>query len=79
MAKNVSLSDDVYETLFLLKKKNESFSDVIRRLLPPKGMLHDLAGRKTFSYEEWETVSKAFQTQQSHDNERKKQLLGMKS
>ncbi len=33
MVKVISVSDDVYETLKSLKRGNESFSDVIRRLI----------------------------------------------
>ncbi|MFX0206419.1 MAG: antitoxin VapB family protein, partial [Candidatus Hodarchaeota archaeon] len=36
MAKNIAVSDEVYKLLSQLKLDNESFSGVIKRLLPPK-------------------------------------------
>ena len=65
MAKTIALSDDVYEILIKLKRKDESFSDVIRRLLPPRTMLQDIAGKGTFSLEEWEEVSIMLKKQSS--------------
>jgi predicted CopG family antitoxin len=35
MSKNVMLSDEAYATLLKQKKANESFSDVVKRLVPP--------------------------------------------
>ena len=35
MSKNVMLSDEAYEALLKHKKASESFSDVIKRLVPP--------------------------------------------
>jgi len=35
MSKNVMLSDQAYQALLKHKRKEESFSDVIRRLAPP--------------------------------------------
>ena len=35
MSKNVMLSDEAYTALLKHKKRNESFSDVIKRLAPP--------------------------------------------
>ena len=32
MTKNISVSDDAYDSLSRLKRENESFSDVIRRI-----------------------------------------------
>lgn len=75
MARNIAVADDVYTTLKRLKRDNESFSDVIRRLLGKSGMLQDLAGRKTFSAEEWEEVQKAFEDQKVFDNDRRRELL----
>lgn len=42
--KNIAIMDDVYETLLSLKKKDESFSDELRRLLKSKEALMSLAG-----------------------------------
>jgi len=75
VAKNIAVSDEVYKLLNQLKLENESFSDVIKRLLPPKSMLSDIAGSKTFSYQEWTEVQNAFKEQRALDNERMKQLL----
>jgi len=35
MSKNVMLSDEAYNALAKHKRKNESFSDVVKRLAPP--------------------------------------------
>ena len=35
MSKNVMLSDEAYAALLKQKKANESFSDVVKRLVPP--------------------------------------------
>ncbi len=75
MAKNIAISDDIYQSLSKIKRPNESFSDVIRRLLPGKSMLQDLIGRKTFTQEEWSDVKQAFAPQQQLDDVRKKSLL----
>jgi predicted CopG family antitoxin len=75
MAKNIAVSDEVYKLLSQLKLDNESFSDVIKRLLPPKSMLSDIAGKKTFSYQDWNTIQKAFKDQRALDDERMKTLL----
>lgn len=75
MAKNIAVSNEVYKILNQLKLGNESFSAVIKRLLPPKSMLSDIAGKKTFSYQEWSRVQNAFKDQRALDNERMKKLL----
>ena len=75
MAKNIAVSDEVYKVLNQLKLGNESFTDVIKRLLPPKSMLSDIAGTRTFSYQEWSEVQDAFKEQRALDNERMKKLL----
>jgi len=76
MAKNIAISDDIYKALSKIKRPNESFSEVIRRLLPGKSMLQDLIGRKTFTQEEWSEVKQAFVSQKQLDERRKKSLLG---
>lgn len=75
MAKNIAVSDDIYESLLRLKRENESFSEVIRKLLAQKGLLSEIAGTKTFSLEEWSNVNNAFSSQQQLDEQRKKELL----
>ncbi len=42
--KTISIMEDVYETLKVLKAPDESFSDEIRRLATTKGSIMDLAG-----------------------------------
>jgi len=75
MAKNIAVTDEVYKVLNQLKLGNESFSDVIKRLLPPRSMLSDIAGTKTFSYQEWSQIQDAFKDQRALDDERMKKLL----
>ncbi len=41
MTKTISLSDEAYNLLKSVKRKNESFSDVIKRLVGSKGRLID--------------------------------------
>ena len=65
MAKNIAISDDIYQALSRIKRPNESFSEVICRLLPGKSMLQDLIGRKTFTQEEWSDVKQAFADRKS--------------
>jgi predicted CopG family antitoxin len=75
MSKNIAVSDDVYESLNRLKLENESFSEVIRRLLEKKALLSDIAGTKTFSFNEWAEIKIAFSNQDDFDTKRKKALL----
>ena len=42
MTKNISLSNEAYKLLKNIKIKNESFSEVIKRLLNSKGNLSEL-------------------------------------
>jgi predicted CopG family antitoxin len=44
MARNVALADDVYRTLKREKHKDESFSDVVRRLAARKPRITELFG-----------------------------------
>jgi len=42
--KTITIMDDAYELLDRSKRKNESFSDVVRREFSKKGNILDLAG-----------------------------------
>ena len=42
MTKNISLSDEAYELLKSIKGKNESFSEVIKRIVGEKGNLSEI-------------------------------------
>ena len=42
MTKTISLSDEAYELLKKVKRDNESFSDVIKRLVGKKGELSEI-------------------------------------
>lgn len=42
MTKTISLSDDAYNLLKRIKRKNESFSDVIKRIIGSKGNLMEI-------------------------------------
>ena len=44
VAKNIAVAGDVYEMLVKEKRKDESFSDVIRRWAHNRGSLLDCAG-----------------------------------
>lgn len=59
MTKTISLSDSAYELLKKVKRSNESFSEVITRLVGKKGKLTDivdlypeLTGSSSEEYEE---------------------------
>ena len=58
MARTIAVSDEVYELLEKLKLPQESFSDVIKRIIKRGGRLMDIAGRKTITKEEWDLVMK---------------------
>ncbi len=75
MAKNVALADDVYSDLKRLKRKDESFSDVIRRLLRTRGTIADLAGSETLSLEEWLKMKRLKEEQAETDEKRADVLL----
>lgn len=74
MAKNIAVSDEVYELLSRLKLPDESFSDTIRRLAK-KPRLSEIAGSKTITKEQWTRVGEAFKRQEEHDTKRRKSLL----
>jgi len=58
MAKNIAVSDDVYELLRRVKLPGESFSDVIRRGLKHGARLSDIRGSRTISKEDWAKIRK---------------------
>jgi predicted CopG family antitoxin len=74
MAKNIAVSDDVYELLSRLKLPNESFSDTIKRLAK-KPRLSEIAGSKTITKEQWVKVKEIFKRQEEYDTRRKRTLL----
>ncbi len=74
MAKNIAVSDDVYELLSRLKLPNESFSNTIKRLAK-KPKLSEIAGSKTVTKEQWAIVKEVFKVQKELDIRRKKSLL----
>ena len=60
MAKNIAVADDVYEMLAKEKRKDESFSDVIRRWRRSKGSLMDAYGLwADIPDEEWKEMEAA--------------------
>ncbi len=58
MAKNIALADDVYRDLKCMKRNDEIFSDLVRRLIRTRGMISTLAGTATLSTEVWLEVKK---------------------
>lgn len=75
MAKNIALADDVYRNLKRLKRENESFSDVIRRLIKNRGEIADLAGSATLSLDEWLEMKKLKEEQAKKDQKRAEALI----
>ena len=60
MAKNIAVADDVYEMLAKERRKEESFSDVIRRLTGRRGSLMDCYGMwADIPEEEWAEMEAA--------------------
>ena len=58
--KTVSLSEEAYKKLRLVKKEGESFSQVILRLIERETSLNvlDFAGAFEETSDEWETIEK---------------------
>lgn len=68
--KTISLRDDVYETLAKMKAKNESFSDVISRLMHRRSLL-DFAGRwADIPEEKIEELTKELETMRDSTKDR---------
>jgi predicted CopG family antitoxin len=72
MAKTIAVSDEIYELLARAKMKDESFSDVIRRLLKRKDLTEV---PKVFDEDEWARVAEAFEKQRELDVARRKEML----
>lgn len=58
MAKNIAVSNDVYELLRKVKLPGESFSDVIRRQFKQGARLSDIRGSSIISKQDWLKVRK---------------------
>ncbi len=72
MAKNIAVSDDVYEMLSRIKMRNESFSDVIRRLIRHRN-ISDIP--KILSDREAETIMSLIEKQKDADMKRAGRLM----
>ncbi|MHA1881960.1 MAG: antitoxin VapB family protein [Candidatus Thorarchaeota archaeon] len=75
MAKNIALREDVYTDLKRIKRRDESFSDLIRRLIKTRGMISDIAGSATLTLEEWMELKKLRDEQAVIDKKRTESLL----
>ena len=53
MTKKVSIADDVYIALKSRKRDNESYTDLIRRLLEARPQVGDVMGKKLLTKEDW--------------------------
>ncbi len=49
MVKNISLNEEAYKKLLIEKRPDESFNDVVLRLLPKRCNLKDVVGKKLIS------------------------------
>ncbi len=56
MAKNVSIADDVYLALKRRKRQNESFTDLIRRLMEARPAIADVMGKELLTQDDWRTI-----------------------
>lgn len=79
MAKNIAVADDVYKELKRLKKPDESFSELLRRLIKTRGTISDLAESATLSSEEWMRLKELKKEQATHDNERALSLISQQN
>jgi predicted CopG family antitoxin len=79
MAKNIAVADDVYKELKRLKRRDESFSELLRRLIKTRGMISDLAGSATMSSEEWMKLKELKTEQAALDKERSLSLLSQQT
>jgi predicted CopG family antitoxin len=79
MAKNIAVADDVYKDLKRLKRRDESFSELLRRLIKTRGMISDLAGSATMSSEEWMRMKELKTEQASLDEEKSLSLLAQQA
>jgi predicted CopG family antitoxin len=75
MAKNIAVADDVYDELKRLKRRDESFSELLRRLIKTRGAISDLAGSATMSTEEWMKLKELKKEQAARDKERALSLV----
>lgn len=62
MTKNISITDRIYFKLLKEKKGEESFSEVIARLLSRKGRISDYFGKWEIRDEEVEEFRKELET-----------------
>lgn len=76
MAKNIAVSDELYNILSKLKRPKESFTEVIMRSIKYSTSLMDIAGEEIIPAKEWEKIKQIFHKKESKDLERKKALIG---
>jgi predicted CopG family antitoxin len=79
MAKNIAVADDVYNELKRLKRRDESFSELLRRLIKTRGVISDLAGSATMSSEEWMKLKELKKEQAVRDKERVLSLISQQN
>ncbi len=79
MAKNIAVADDVYKELKCLKRRDESFSELLRRLIKTRGTISDLAGSATLTSEEWMKLKELNEEQAALDEEKSLSLLSQQT
>jgi predicted CopG family antitoxin len=79
MAKNIAVADDVYKELKRMKRRDESFSELLRRLIKTRGMISDLAGTATLTSEEWMKLKELSKEQAALDEDRSRTLLSQQT
>lgn len=70
MARNLSVANDVYIALRKRKRADESFSDVLRRLLNTKPPIVEVMGKGLLSQEDWDRVKRELASMQTKSLER---------
>lgn len=71
--RTISLADDAYERLAGMRRPGESFSDVVRRLAPPRRSLTELFG--LLGKAEGDALAEAIEANRRDRLERKKARL----
>ncbi len=72
MAKNILVSDELYNILSKLKRPNESFTEVIIRSIKYSTSLMDIAGEEIIPTNKWEKIKQIFHKKEAKYLARKK-------
>lgn len=77
MARTIAVSNEVYEMLKKIKLPDESFSDVIMKLIKRRGSLLDIVGSKIITEKGWKMLMKYRMKSNIADIREKKENMEM--